>query len=192
MNKIISIIMIALVIGGCSAVSKTPEPKWRSLRKDGNFEVRHYDSMIIAEVTVAGERYTAINNGFRILADYIFGDNLEQDKIAMTAPVMQEAISNADKWKVRFVMPQEYTYNSLPKPNDTQIEFIEVPAHRAAVVQFSGFNTDSNLRQHQAQLMDWLYKEKITVVGQPVFAFYNPPWTLPFMRRNEIIVMIEK
>ncbi len=184
--------MIALFIGGCSVVSKTPEPKWKSLKKDGDFEIRQYDSMIIAEVTVSGERYTAINSGFRTLAAYIFGENLKQDKIAMTAPVMQESTSDASQWKVRFVMPQEYTYNSLPKPNDTQIKFIEVPAHRAAVVQFSGFNTDSNLRQHQAQLMDWLYKEKVTVVGQPVFAFYNPPWTLPFMRRKEIIVMIEK
>jgi hypothetical protein len=190
-------------------MSKTPEPKWQSLYKDGSIEIRHYNSMIVAETTVKGERYTAINNGFRILANYIFGGNAEQQKIemtapvvqeanrgqkiAMTAPVIQEATNQTNEWNVRFVMPAEYTtIASLPKTNDTRIKFIEIPAYHVAVVKFSGFNTDANLKQHKKMLVDWLVSQKIKPISEPIFAFYNPPWTLPFMRRNEVMIKIEK
>lgn len=189
-------------------MAKTPEPSWKSLRKEGNIEIRAYDPMIAAEATTAGERGEAINEGFRILAGYIFGGNSGQQsiemtapvtqqagnsegqKIAMTAPVTQEAGNNQNEWKVRFVMPAGYTLSSLPKPDDTRIKFIEIPAYKAAVIRFSGFNTDSNLTSHKAELMKWIEDNKITADGEPVYAFYNPPWTPPFMKRNEVMVKI--
>jgi acetyl/propionyl-CoA carboxylase alpha subunit len=191
-------------------VAKTPEPSWRSGSKSGNIEIRAYDPMIAAEVTTTGERGEAINDGFRILAGYIFGGNSGQQsiemtapvtqqpdisegqKIAMTAPVIQEAGVNQSEWKVRFIMPAEYTLSSLPKPNDDQIKFIEVPAYKAAVIRFSGFNTDSNLMSHKTELMTWIKENKISAEGEPVYAFYNPPWTPPFMRRNEVMVKISE
>jgi len=190
--------------------TKTPEPNWQSVRQDGAIEIRDYDPMIVAEVTITGERYAAINEGFRILAGYIFGGNTAKTKIAMTAPVTQEsgdakgakiamtapvtqeASENQNEWKVRFIMPPEYTLASLPVPNDTRIKFIEVPAYRTAVIQFSGFNTDSNLSDHLKFLMDWLTKNNIAPLGQPTYAFYNPPWTLPFFKRNEVMVRISR
>jgi hypothetical protein len=189
-------------------MSKTPEPKWRRQSKDGNIEIRLYDPMIIAEVTVAGERRDAIRAGFRMLAGYIFGGNSKQQKISMTAPVLQEAenpnwmngavqagakqtaTQNQNEWKVGFVMPPEFSLESLPKPNEQQIRFLELPSQKAAVILFSGMNTDKNLAVHQEKLVAWLWKNNIHPIGVPVYAFYNPPWTLPFLRRNEIIIHI--
>jgi hypothetical protein len=89
-------------------------------------------------------------------------------------------------------MPPQYTLASLPVPDDSSISFIEVPAYRTAVIQFAGFNSDSNLSEHQTILMDWLAKNNIKAIGKSTFAFYNPPWTLPFFKRNEVMVKIAR
>ena len=207
--KIVILLLIAsFTLGGCSIVAKTPEPSWKSVRKDGDIEIRAYDPMIVAEATTTGERGEAINEGFRILAGYIFGGNTGQQsiemtapvtqqarnsggqKIAMTAPVTQEAGENQNEWKVRFVMPAEYTLSSLPKPDDVRIKFIEIPAYKAAVIRFSGFNSDSNFTSHKTKLIKWIENNNIATDGEPVYAFYNPPWTPPFMKRNEVMVKI--
>lgn len=191
-------------------MGKTPEPEWQSVRKDGNIEIRQYKPMIVAEVTAAGERYAAINDGFRILAGFIFGDNTVQQKIAMTAPVTQEAgssqsekipmtapvtqepTSKNNEWMVRFIMPGNYTLATLPKPNDKRIRILEIPAYKTAVIRFSGFNTDKNLEKHEKDLIAWLQDNKIKFQGQPTYAFYNPPWTPPFMKRNEVMIGIDQ
>jgi len=188
--------------------SSTPEPKWSLVEKDGAIEIRDYAPMIVAEATTTGERYEAINAGFRILAGYIFGGNTAQTKIAMTAPVIQEAgdakgekipmtapvtqeaSGNPDEWKVRFVMPPDYTLASLPVPNDARVQFHEIPAYRAAAIRFAGFNSDSNLNSHRAELQAWLDKNNRKSLGKPTYAFYNPPWTLPLFRRNEVIIKV--
>ena len=189
-------------------MGNTPEPNWRSVQKEGNIEVREYAPMIVAEVVTTGERYKAINDGFRILAAFIFGENSVQqkiemtapvtqqaeqassEKIAMTAPVTQEKTDNDNEWKVRFVMPEEYTIATLPKPNDKRIRILEVPAYETAVIRFSGFNTDKNVATHERALKTWLEKNNIKTVGEPTYAFYNPPWTPPFMKRNEVMIRI--
>ena len=172
--------------------TKTPEPNWHSVRQDGDIEVRDYDPMIVAEVTASGERYAAIKEGFRVLAGYIFGGNTPQTKIAMTAPVMQEALKNPEEWAIRFVMPMGYTMAYLPKPQDMRIVFLKIPATRVAVIRFSGFNMDDNLSRHLDILTGWLKTQNIHPMGPPIYAFYNPPWTLPFLRRNEIMMRISE
>ena len=198
-------VSLSLTLGGCSIVAKTPEPNWTSIRKDGDIEIRSYDPMIVAEVTTKGERYDSINAGFRVLGGYIFGANkgekelvmtvpvIQQaeskdgQKIAMTTPVIQQTTNVKDEWKVRFVMPSEYTLETLPVPNDAQIKFITIPTHQKAVIRFTGFNTDKNLEEHQTELVNWMTQNNIKSTGQPVYAFYNPPWTPFFMKRNEIM-----
>jgi SOUL heme-binding protein len=210
MKKIILLSCIAITLGGCSIVAKTPEPSWTSLRQEGDIEIRSYDPMILAEVTTKGERYDAINAGFRILAGYIFGGNQGEKKLAMTAPVMQqpEAVDGQklamtapviqqttnvkDEWKVGFVMPADYTLDSLPVPNDGRITFTAVAAHKKAVIRFTGFNTDKNLQEHYDLLTVWMAKNDIKASGQPVYAFYNPPWTPFFLKRNEILLDIKE
>ena len=209
MRKLLPLLLLTFFLGGCSLMgTKTPEPSWQSVRQDGVIEIRDYDPMIVAEVTTTGERYAAINEGFKILAGYIFGGNTAQtkiamttpvtqesgtahgEKIAMTAPVTQEPSADPNTWRVRFVMPPTFTVATLPVPKDSRILFLEIPAYRMAVIRFSGFNTDSNLGEHQKILMDWLATNNLKPQGAPVYAFYNPPWTLPFLKRNEVMVRI--
>lgn len=210
MRKFFFCLFVVFLAGGCSSVGKTPEPHWRSVKKDGNIEIREYAPMIVAEVTTSGERYDAINDGFRILAAFIFGENsvkqtiemtapvtqqsekAASQKIAMTAPVTQEAAGKNDEWKVRFVMPAEYTLKTLPKPNDDRIRILEIPSYQTAVIRFSGFNTDKNLGRHEEMLMAWIAKNNLKTSGKPTYAFYNPPWTPPFMKRNEVMIRIAK
>ena len=207
MKIFILIVLISLTLGGCSIVAKTPEPSWVSLRKDGDIEIRSYDPMILAEVTKKGERYDAINAGFRTLAPYIFGENQgnkkmvmtapvteqqipqenEGQKLAMTAPVTQQPTDTDGEWKVSFVMQSEYTLDTLPIPNDKQIKFVNIPSHQKAVIRFTGFNTDKNLKEHHDKIVNWMIKNKIKASGKPVYAFYNPPWTPFFLKRNEIM-----
>jgi hypothetical protein len=155
--------------------------------------------MIVAEVDVQGPRMKALNQGFRLIAAYIFGQNLSSASVPMTAPVTQQSgqpipmtapvTQSADgpTWKVRFIMPRRYTLETLPKPRNPQVRLIPIPARKIAAIRFSGFNTDQNLSAHRDQLLRYLHDHHLTVLGPPDTAFYNPPWTLPFLRRNEIM-----
>lgn len=177
---------------------KTPEPQFKVLKSDGAFQIRQYPSILVAQVEVSGERYAAINQGFRELASFIFGNNHAKQSIAMTAPVTQSAAkiamtapvmqqSHGGIWLVRFVMPQQYTLATLPVPNSTRIKIIEIPAKKYVVLRFSGFNSDANLAQQQKKLDAYIKDNHLSPLGDVIAAFYNPPWILPFFRRNEVM-----
>lgn len=182
-----------------SAMAKIETPTYQVIQSAGKIEVRDYAPMIVAEVEVTGERSKAINAGFRILADYIFGNNAPGQSIAMTAPVIQQKgekiamtapvsqTRDGDHWKVRFTMPSAYTLETLPKPNNPAIKIIATPGHRTVGIRFSGFWADRNLRKNLEKLDTFVQEQGIKTAGDPVYAFYNPPWTLPFFRRNEIL-----
>ena len=106
----------------------------------------------------------------------------------MTAPVIQEG--NGKLWKVRFIMPSQYTLDTLPKPNNASVKIVQLPARRFAVIRFSGVPDNEDLKERTEQLIDWLKKQNLKTMGEPVYAFYNPPWTLPFFRRNEVMIEI--
>lgn len=187
-------IIFALSIG--TIMSKVEKPKYITIEKNGNIEIRDYEQTIIAEVSVKGERKEAIREGFKVLANYIFGNNLsknrssvtakqEGQKIAMTAPV--EQIKDIDSWKISFTMPSKYSIDSLPSPNTDKIKLLKIPKEKRIVIEFSGSNTDENIEKHLQILLAYCERENITINEGPIFAFYNPPWTLPFLRRNEIM-----
>jgi DNA gyrase inhibitor GyrI len=194
----LAVLLVASFSG--TVMSQVEQPKYQVLDSHRGIEIREYAPMIVAEVEVRGERMKALNQGFRLIADYIFGNNLSSKKVAMTAPVTQEAgeriamtapvtqDGSGDTWKVRFVMPGEYTLATLPKPRNPEVRLIETPARRVVVIRFSGFNSDTNLRTHREQLLKYIADHRLSVAGPPTTAFYNPPWTLPFLRRNEIMV----
>lgn len=203
--------ILAFVAASEAIMARVAEPEYETIEKDGNFSVRRYAPMIVATVAVTGSRRAAINEGFRILADYIFGNNVPKAKIAMTAPVVQEprgagskgekiamtapvvqAPAGADRWTVSFVMPAEYTMATLPKPNNDAIRITEVPARTVAVVSFSGLPNQGPLDTHAKELADWVKEKRMRPVGPVRFAFYDPPWTLPFLRRNEVMVEVER
>jgi len=200
--SVILILLLAFTMLG-PLMSNVEQPIYQVIRSERNFDIRQYAPMIIAEVEVQGKREEAVGSGFRMLADYIFGNNTVQqeiamtatvqqqnsEKISMTAPVQQQSQNGA--WKVSFVMPSKYLIDTLPKPNNQTVALKEVPAKTYAVILFSGLNSNENILLHEKQLMQYVEINQITTVGSPKYAFYNPPWTLPFLRRNEIMFEVK-
>jgi len=185
----------------------TEEPDFKILSEEGEFQIREYDQKIIAQVEVEGDFDEASSKGFKLLADYIFGNNLldgESKKISMTAPVemsplaenllmtssiMDDQINN--KWSINFVMPQEYSLDTLPKPNNPQVNIIEVLSEKYAVIVFSGLVRESSYAEKVEMLSNYLEKNGLKQQGIIKIARYNPPWTIPFFRRNELMVRID-
>lgn len=176
-------------------------PKYSVEISEPPFEIRDYVTTIVARAHVEGERSDAVSSGFRILANYIFGGNEAANKIAMTAPVTQtfaakgamsaSKTANSPGWDVFFTMPASYTLKSLPKPKDSRINLIEMPRHRVAVVKFAGFWSDANLRTHEDQLLRWISAHRLTAMGAPTYAYYDPPWTPWFMRTIEVWIEVD-
>jgi SOUL heme-binding protein len=196
-------VCLAWALLGVGGVAMAVErPSYRVELESKPFEVRDYPASIVAVVAVDGSRSEAVNAGFRILAAYIFGANQRSDKIAMTAPVTQrpgETIAMtapvqqsavAGRWEVRFTMPAAYTLESLPRPRDERIRLQPVPAHRMAVVSFSGFWSDANLTSHESSLADFIRARHLTPVAPAVFAYYDPPWIPWFLRTNEVQIEV--
>jgi len=198
------------------------EPAFELLEKSENIEIRQYRPIIVAETFVDGDLSSASNKGFRLIADYIFGNNESMrmsadkpsEKIAMTAPVSVEpvapseriamtasvnvepqgdfasAMMQAGRWRIQFTMPSEYSMATLPRPRNPVVTVREVPGKRYAVLVFSGFAGKEKAQQKTDELLDWLKAKNIVAIATPQLARYNPPWTLPFLRRNEILVEV--
>ncbi len=178
----------------------TEEPAFVIVSHEGKFEVRDYPALVVAEVSVTGSRDDASNAGFRLLAAYIFGANTRRQTIAMTAPVVQERAggetiamtapvtqSGGDgAWVVRFTMPSKYTLGTLPAPNDARVRLVPIPPQRYAVVRFSGLARLDDVGRQTEDLRAFMKRQQLRAIGAPSLARYNPPWTLWFMRRNEI------
>ena len=186
-------------------VMAAEEPKYELIEKSGEFELRQYQPMLIAEVLVDGDMDQASGKGFRLIADYIFGNNITETgsnkKIKMTAPVTIEPRSEeismtipvslkniSGRWQVSFVMPSKYTLDTIPLPNNKQIMLRKVPARKVAVLEFSGFVNEKNTANRTQELLKWMEDNNLISSGSIELSRYDPPWTLPFLRRNEIIV----
>ena len=178
------------------------QPKYSVELSEKPFEVRAYAPIVFATVHVNGDRSDAVSAGFRILANYIFGNNESKEKIAMTAPVTQNAgqriamtgpvqqTAIASGWDVSFAMPSDYTLGTLPKPRDTHISLVQTPGMRMAAITFSGFWSDASFQSHQEQLLAFLKKHQLIATSIPLYAYYNPPWTPWFLRTNEVLIQI--
>jgi hypothetical protein len=191
---------IATIVFGGEAVAYD-SPTYRVTSALGAIEIREYEPYIVAETTVDGGLEDAGNQGFRILAKYIFGDNRGSKKIAMTAPVAQAKVEGAKiamttpvtqeqtdgQYTVRFMMPSEFSRDQLPDPNDSRIAFQEIPSRTLAAVRYSGTWSQRNYEKNLALLYDTLRADGLEPTGEPVWARYNAPFTPWFMRRNEIL-----
>jgi hypothetical protein len=180
-------VFVLFVAGSAMAIE---EPKYTVIEKSGAFELRAYSPKIVAETRVSGSLDKASSAGFRLIANYIFGNNTSRtggsEKISMTAPVSME--QTGEQWRMHFVMPSQYTLESLPRPNNPAVTLREVPQGNYAVIRFSGLAGEDKVAAKTAELMAWLEGKGISPVGKPELARYNPPWTLPFFRRNEVMV----
>jgi len=179
------------------------EAKYTVTRKQDKLEIRDYAPSIVAEVVVNDNFEDASNKAFRTLFNYISGDNTGRNKIAMTAPVAQKPApekiamtspvgqqQSGDGWAVSFMMPASYTMDTIPLPDDPAVVLRQIPAHRAAAIRYSGTWSEKAYKKQLALLLEWIEAENLEPMGEPVWARYNSPFSLWFMRRNEILIPI--
>lgn len=166
------------------------EPPYGAEPLADGVQIRRYGRRIAAQITVDGDEEDARSVGFRRLAAYIFGANHRGDRIAMTAPVGQQG-GQDQSWVIRFFMPAGSTLESLPAPEHERVELVQVPAETVAVLRFSGDRGAESIARHIDQLRDTLRDYGFDAVGDPSAWFYDPPWTLPCRRRNEIAIPVE-
>lgn len=205
MHKI-TLLITCLLLVGCSlfGIQTEDTPIYGLMDEEGDIEIRHYFPYLTAQTEDVGDYESASKLSFLRLFDYINGNNQQQQKIAMTAPVVQEPKSkkidmtapvfqekSGKNWVMRFVLPLDYSLSTAPKPTDPKVILVEIPKKKVAVLQFSGFLSDSALTDKKAELIAWLKTKNIKALSEPRSAGYNPPWTIPFLRHNEIHIDIE-
>jgi len=207
----IALVMLLAFWGGQAMAIE--EPSYEILREAPGFELRRYQPQLVAETEVQGRFDKVGGDAFRILADYIFGNNQAAKKIAMTAPVTQRpaasdddqsgtriemtapvtqraAGTETDSYVISFVMPERFTLKTVPRPNDPRVTLREVPGRLVAVLRYSGGWGESRYRTHEAKLLEAVRAAGLTPIGEPVYARYNSPFSLPFLRRNEVMVEV--
>jgi hypothetical protein len=196
----------------------TETPKYSVMQKDKEIELRLYPSYIQAEVDVDAKDYkSAIEQGFNILAGYIFGSNTSRQRIAMTIPVQvsePERIAMTapvkvsqsariamttpvtvrvnDTFTVAFIMPSEYSLDTLPLPKDNNIRFTPVPAQQMAAIRFTGYFRQDTITKNKERLGQWLAEKGLKTEGDYIIAGYNPPWVPGFLARNEVLIKIKE
>lgn len=199
------LVLVVWTVGSYLVVRTIEKPAYTIVEKRSGYEIRQYNSYIVAETVVSGDRQTALGSGFRIIADYIFGNNTSKSSIAMTAPVLDTPVSEkismtapvlssdtgVGERVIAFVLPASYTLATLPTPNNPAVTLREVPSHRVAVLSFTWYATAARIDQKIAVLKSLLVRDRVTTTGEVQIAQYNPPLSMPLVRRNEIIIPIE-
>ena len=183
----------------------TEQMKYTVIEKEGDFELRQYEPHIVAETFVEGNFENVGDEGFRRLAGYIFGKNRTKDKISMTAPVTQEARSEKiamtapvnqqsrnGRWRITFLMPSKYTLETLPEPLDSRVILREVPGTLMAALTYSGTWSRERYEEKKVSLKALIQRKGLQVVGEPIFARYDPPFKPWFLRRNEVLIPVEQ
>ena len=178
------------------------EPPYSIVAHSGELEIRRYDQRLAAETTLSGKTMEDTRRAaFQILADYIFGNNKAKTKIAMTAPVAQSSQQvemtapvgqqrTAEGWTMMFFLPSDLTVDTAPEPRDRRVKLVIVPEQDYAVLRFTGRRDDAAVQSQIARLKAALAGSEWQSAGEPVAWFYDPPWTLPFLRRNEVAVKV--
>lgn len=192
-------------VTGCINVTNSLEnPEYKILEKSGDIEIRDYKPYIVAEVKTEGKGDDAANKSFRMLADYIFGNNTVKKDIKMTAPVEVqennkeiamtapvEVSDNKGEMIMRFSMPSEFNIETLPKPNNDKINIYKIEAYKAAVIRFTWLFTEKRFKEKSNELREFIKSKGYTEISEPVKAYYNPPFTIPFLKRNEVIIKVK-
>jgi hypothetical protein len=181
------------------------EAKYQVLEREGDFELRQYEPRIEAETLVEGDFKDVGNEGFRRLYDYITGKNRKRQSIPMTAPVSQEAASEkipmtapvnqekaGEKWRITFMMPPQYTLDTLPEPLDPRVQLTKVPGLLMAALSYSGTWSRGRYEEKEKRLKELTRQKGLKILGEPVFARYNPPFLPWFLRRNEVLIPVAR
>jgi hypothetical protein len=205
----IFVLLIIWALGSYLVVRNIEEPRFTVIQWQEGYTIGEYAPYIIAETEVIGTYGDASSDGFRIIADYIFGNNTTRTSIAMTAPVLENESQNSTSEKiamtvpvidtengenvrtVSFVLPSKYTIDTLPKPNNPQVTIRQVAAHKVAVLSFTWYPTAKRVAEKKSALQAMLERDGFEIDGEIQVARYNPPLSMPLMLRNEIIIPIK-
>lgn len=207
---IVDILLLAATVLLCSCASSNSEgnvgleAKYSVLEKQGKFEIRQYEPCIVAETVVESSFNEAGNMAFGKLFNYISGNNRKKESIDMTAPVSQKSASEKipmtapvsqrkvqDKYAVSFLMPSKYTMETLPEPLDPSVVLKEIPARKMASVRYSGTWSRKRYEQNKSRLEEFIKERDLQVTGEAIWARYDPPFQLWFLRRNEVLISVE-
>lgn len=205
MIKYFSKTLIILILLKAGFAMATEEPKFTLESKTKTYEIRKYDTTLVAETVIQDDFDKVGNQAFRILVDYIFGNNNSKTKIAMTAPVTQKTksekiamtapvtqVKNEKGFVVQFTMPEKYNLENIPEPVDKRVSLREIPARKVAVYTYSGSWSEKKYNEKLAILKSELEKDGLTTVGDPIFARFDSPFQIWFLRRNEIWFELRK
>jgi hypothetical protein len=206
MPQLILIAVVIIILWSLSGYfsSRVEHSQYSVLEKKHEYEIRLYPAHIVAQTTVTGPYREALSDGFRIVAGYIFGNNTKKQTIAMTAPVLDErksekiamtapvlATRGDEAHVISFGMPQEYTLDTLPVPNDSRVKIVMIPEKKYAARRFSWWSTESRFERLQKELQGFLIRDGLSAKGEAIYAGYNAPWNPPWMNRNEILIEVE-
>jgi len=204
------LLLLALSNAGCTVFGiRTYEtPKYTVVLKEDDKEIRYYEPYIVAKTTVQGDFEGAQGEAFRILAGYIFGGNEKKQEIAMTGPVVQKSTGEGERipmtgpvtqrrspegWVMTFMMPSAYKLEDLPAPKDKRVSLEAVPATYVAAIRYTWLESESRNEAKANELLQWLTRVKgYEAISAPMYAGYDPPWALPFVRRNEVMIELKK
>lgn len=189
--------------------SNVEQADYTVIKNMKDYEIREYPAHIVAQTTVKGSYRDSMNQGFSIIAGYIFGGNIKKESIAMTAPVIAQnektanksegiamtapvlATEDGDSQTISFGMPRSYTLETLPTPKDSRVKIVMIPKKKYAVVKFSWYRSDERVKSIKEKLLSQLVRDGIVAEGITAYAGYNAPWTPPWMIRNEVLVEIK-
>ena len=167
--------------------ARIESPKYKIVKSFENFEIRNYDAMVLAQTQMNSNAYEESSSmGFKTIANYIFGGNKENQKIAMTSPVIMEM---GESSKMSFVMPKEHSFENLPEPNSKKVALVQIQPKTYAVLEFTGFANDNKIQKHSKRLLQFLKSESLAPLGSMKYLGYNPPWQV-LGRKNEIAVEV--
>lgn len=199
-------LLLLWILSGYLPTRNIAMPEYTVVETKQDYEIRRYDSFIVAETRREGSHSEAMSDGFNELFRYISGDNASTSKISMTAPVLRSPGDQGDRIPmtapvlrqgegsssvIAFVMPPGSTLEELPRPKSPSVKLRVVAPHKVAVITFSGYATEEAIAEQTAMLLNALQRDAVTIRSAPRIALYNPPWTPPFMRRNEVMVDID-
>ena len=204
--KTLLLLIATVFLQGCSVFGiRTVEIlNYQVLEKDGKFDIRQYEDYWVVRTEIDGEYRESSGEGFRLLFSYISGKNKQQEAIAMTGPVMQQEMGEkiamtgpviqqkkGKRWTMEFVLPSKYNTIQPPEPLDPNVSIVKVPGYRAAAISYSGNLREEKYNAKTKELLDSVTLKGLQPIGEPFSAGYDPPWTLPFFKRNEVLIIVE-
>jgi hypothetical protein len=190
LSFIILVSITGLMAGSYFVPQFLEQPSHIVLEREGKFEIRQYENILLSSVKISGDQYSALRNGFKPLAGYIGAKEREGIKISMTAPVIQSSGDVENEWVVSFSMPSKYNKVSLPDPKNDQVYTEEMMQTTAAVLRFSGNANQQLLDKKTALLLKWVETSGYKISSKPKYLFYNPPATPGFLKRNEVMLVV--